>query len=43
MGERQSTIHIEGGGPINFAKNICPEKELCDISCIFKRLPRSDP
>jgi hypothetical protein len=37
MGERQSTVHIEGGGPVNLTKKICPEKVL------FKRLPRSDP
>ena len=33
----------EGGGPVNFAKKICPEKGFRDASCIFKRLPRSDP
>ena len=36
-------VHVEGGGPVNFAKKICPEKGFRDASCMFKRLPRSDP
>ena len=35
-------VHVEGG-PVNFAKKICPEKGFRDASCMFKRLPRSDP
>ena len=36
-------VHVEGGGPVNFAKKICPEKGFRDASCMLKRLPRSDP
>ena len=36
-------VHVEGGGPVNFAKKVCPEKGFRDASCMFKRLPRSDP
>ena len=36
-------VHVEGGGPVNFAKKICPEKGFRDASCMIKRLPKSDP
>ena len=36
-------VHVEGGGPFNFATKSCPEKGFRDASCMFKRLPRSDP
>ena len=36
-------VHVEGGGPVNFAKKICPKKGFRDASCMFKGLPRSDP
>ena len=28
-------VHVEGGGPVNFAKKICPEKGFRDASCMF--------
>ena len=36
-------VHVEGGGLVNFATRSCSEKGFRDISCMFKRLPRSDP
>ena len=36
-------VHVEGGWASKLCKKSCPEKGFRDASCMFKRLPRSDP